>query len=544
MVTADALERGREAFARHRWADAYTQLSAADGQAPLPADDLERLAIAAYLVGRDDDSDELWSRAHHAHVTHGAAVRAARCAFWLGFGLLLRGEAARGGGWLGRARRLLDDGRHDCAERGYLLVTTGFQRSAEGDEATACAVADEAGDIGRRFGDPDLVALAGLVQGQALIRLGEAARGMALLDEVMVAVTAGEVSPIVTGIGYCAVLEACQEVFDLRRAQEWTEALRRWCAAQPDLVPYRGQCMVHRSEILQLHGAWPNAMDEARRAAARLSEPTAHPAIGLAYYQQAELHRLRGEFAMAEEAYRRAHQWGRAPQPGLAQLRLAQGAVGAAEATIRRVLDEAVSRVERARLLAAGVEIMLAAGDAAAAGAAARELADIAADLDAPYLRGVSACATAAVLLREGDARGAVAAVRPSLGIWQQLDAPYEAARARVLLGVACRELGDGDTADLELDAARRAFAELGAGPDVARVDELTPAAPRPSGGLTDRELQVLALAAGGRTNRQIASALVISEHTVRRHLQNIFAKLDVPSRAAATAYAYEHGLI
>jgi ATP/maltotriose-dependent transcriptional regulator MalT len=303
--------------------------------------------------------------------------------------------------------------------------------------------------------------------------------------------------------------------------------------------------MVHRSEILQLHGAWPEAMDEALRAVARMSQPTTHPAVGTAFYQQAELHRLRGEVAQAEEAYLRAHQWGRVPQPGLALLRLVQGQVDGAVVAIRRAVDESADRVDRARLLAALVEIVLAAGDLPTARTAADELRDIADDLDVPLLRGVSAQATAAVLVAEGDARAAVSTLRDALATWQHLEAPYEAARARVLLATAYDRLDDRDGAAMERDAARRVFEQLGARPDAARLaEESSAAASRPAGGLTGRELQVLALTATGRTNRQIASELVLSEHTVRRHLQNIFAKLGVSSRAAATAYAYEHDLI
>jgi DNA-binding CsgD family transcriptional regulator len=544
MAGADPLDQGRRSFAGQAWADAYAQLSAADRHHPLEPEDLERLATAAYLTGRNDDGADIGARAHHEFLRRGEVERAVRCAFWVGYSLLEQGEHARGGGWLARARRLLDDHQLDCVEQGYLLYPGALQALLGGDAATAGAGFDEVARIGDRFGDPDLVALSRLGLGATRLAEGATTVGVALLDEAMVAVEAGEVSPVVAGIVYCAVIESCQEIYDLRRAQQWTASLTRWCAAQPDLVPYHGQCLVHRSEIMALQGAWPDAMDEARRAAERLSAPPGHPAAGLAFYQQGELHRLRGELTRAEEAYRQASQWGRDPQPGLALLRLAQGQADTAGAAIRRVVEEASDGVSRSRLLPGQVEILLAAGDVPAAGAAAAELTRLADGLGAPFLTAVAAHAQGAVLLAEGDPRAALAVLRGAWLAWQDLEVPYQAARVRVLIGLACRELGDQDGAEMELDAARWVFRQLGAAPDLARVESLSQRAAAGSGGLTARELQVLRLVAAGATNKAIAADLFISERTVDRHLSNIYAKLGVSSRAAATAHAYQHGLI
>lgn len=307
-------------------------------------------------------------------------------------------------------------------------------------------------------------------------------------------------------------------------------------------MAYRGQCLVHRAEVMQLRGAWSEAMDEAQRACDRLAQ---EPAVGAAFYQRAELHRLRGEFAEAEAAYRQSSKWGGEPQPGLAQLRLAQGQTAAAVAAIRRALDEGQDRVARPRLLAAYVEIMLAVGDIPAARAAADELADHAASLGAPSLKAMAGHASGAVLLAEGDAASACARLREALAVWQELSVPYEATRVRVLIGLACRQSGDADTAEMELDAAREVFQQLGAEPDQARLEAVSArAAPRSTGGLTRREAEVLVLVASGKTNRAIAAELVLSEKTVARHVSNIFVKLSVATRSAATAYAYEHDLV
>jgi ATP/maltotriose-dependent transcriptional regulator MalT len=361
----------------------------------------------------------------------------------------------------------------------------------------------------------------------------------------MVAGTAGEVSPLLAGGIYCSVIEACGEIFDLRRAQEWTSALDRWCAAHPEVVPFRGHCMVRRSEILQLHGDWSAALDQAQRACEELSHPTPKLAAGAAYDRLGELHRLRGEFAEAEQAYRHAKQSERSPQPGFALLRFAQGQVEAARVAIQHVVDEAREPGSRARALEAYVEIALAADDIARARAAAEELAQIACRFGSPVTDAVSARAIGAVLLAEDDCSGALSALRQALWIWRDLEAPYETARVRVLIALAHWQQGDDDSANLELDAARAIFEHLGAKPDLERLESLLKK-PRPksAGPLTTRELEVLLLVASGKSNRAIADRLYISEKTVARHLNNIFTKLDLPSRSAATAYAYQHDLV
>ncbi len=464
---AGALQRGRDAYDRRAWTEAYAQFTAADRVSPLDPEDLERLAITCFLLGRDTESTDYLARAQQGFLGKEKPERAARSAFWLGYYLMERGEAAQASGWIARARRLLGSVDHECAEQGLVQLLDAVRALGQGDHDSALAILDRIAGIAERSGDPDLLALTRHAQGRTLIRSGKVEEGVALLDEAMVAVTHDEVTPLVVGGVYCSVVSGCQEVFDWRRAQEWTAAISAWCAPQPDLVLFRGQCLLRRSEVLQLRGDWAGAVEEARRALGRFLDPPGQPRIGAAYLQMAELHRLRGELTEAEENYRLASQNGARTQPGLALLRLAQGDPAAALASLRRALDESPERRFRPTLLAATVEAAIAADDIPAARGAAAELATIAGEIGAPYLRAVSDRAAGAIHLAEGDARRALRVLREAEKIWQELDAPYEAARTRTLIGKACLELGDASEAQMNLDAATSVFYRLGATTDL-----------------------------------------------------------------------------
>ena len=501
---------------------------------PQPSD-LERAAAAAYLAGREDESLDLLTRAHASAVDAQDRRTAARAAFWLAFQLIGAGDQARASGWLGRARRLLDEHADACAECGYVLLPQALAATASRDFAAAESTFGEAEVIGMRFHEPDLVALARQGRGRVLIAAGRATEGVALLDEVMISVTSGELTPIVAGTVYCSVIAACFDLFDVQRAHEWTEALNAWCASQPDRVPYRGDCLVHRSAVLRLRGRWHDAIGEATRASALPSARQAARAAAL--YELGEIRRLRGELAAADDAYRRAAELGRLPHPGLALLRLAQGQVDAARAAISRALAEHHGR-HRSSLLAAGVEIFVAAADVAAGRAAADELRRTAEDTPSPWLRAMALHAEGTLLLAERRPDTAVSRLQEALAIWRELDMPYDAARTSEAMSLACRELDDTDGARLERAAAARLFRQVGAAGDLTRLEAPV------TGALTRREVEVLRFVARGSTNRAIADALGISEKTVARHLSNIFTKLDLSTRAAATAYAFRHGLV
>ncbi len=531
MTVADRVHEARGEFARGRWAAAYSALAASDADDPLEPADLELLASAAFLVGRAEESATAYERAHDAWLAAGDWEAAARSAFWLAFDLLQEGQPARAGAWGSRVAALV--GERDSVWRGYLRCPEAVALMDGGEPARARDLFAEALETGRRFDDVDLQTLGLLGCGQTRLQLGDPAGGLAQLDECMLAVLADETSPQVSGLVYCAVIEACRRVVDVHRAREWTAALSRWCATHGDVAPYRGTCLVHRSEILTFHGAWAEARTEVTRACEQFRGAPG-PGAGAALYQLGELHRLAGDLVAAERAYRQAAEVGHDPQPGLGLLRSAQGREDAALAGLGRALAEAVDAGTRARLLAATVEVALTAGGVAVAREAADDLRAVADTLRTPLPGAMSDRAQGAVLLAESRPTDALPRLRRAWTGWDDADCPYEAARTRLLVADACEALGDEDAARMERHAAQQVLASLGT----------------PSGGVTrgpdhlsPRELEVLRLLASGLTNREIAAELTISEKTVARHLSNIFAKVGVGTRSAATAYAFRHDL-
>ncbi len=522
--------------ASHDWQGEYATLSATDREQGLPPEDLEHLAVAAFLLGHDDEVTAFRERAFDAYLDRGDVERAVRCGFWIGFHLQNRGRLAQAAGWGARLQRLVDDGPEGDFTA-VMAMPDAVRRMWSGDPASALPVFERGSQVAARRDDTDVFTLAGIGRGSCLQMLGRWQEAAVVLDEVMLHVATGRVAPQVTGLAYCSVIAMCMQQFDVKRAQEWTEALDSWLAAQGGIVPYRGVCLVHRAEILQYRGAWSHAAEEAERACVAL-EASGEGAIGAAHYRVGELARLRGELGVAERAYERAAAHGYDVQPGLARLRLAQGRRDPAAAGLDRALAEGSDPPRRPLVLAARIDVALDAGDLDAARSALDELCALVGAGDSTYLKVLGEQYSSAVSLAAGDASGALPGLRHARSSWQSLDAPYESALTGVLIARACEALGDDDAAGMEREAARATFVRLGATADA----EMT--ADRAHATLSAREIEVLRLIATGATNRAIATELVLSEKTVARHVSNIFGKLAISSRSAATAYAYEHGLV
>ncbi|MCV3209018.1 response regulator transcription factor [Mesorhizobium sp. YC-39] len=541
---ASLLEKARHAYAQRAWADAFALLTATDEIASLGVEDLERLLWSAGMLDRDQDIFAAGERLFNMHIEAGRDDQAAYWAFFRGFRLLALGEEGHATACIQQAQRLADGFGRECAAHGYLMLVAAQKEIMSGNDPASEALARQALAIGERCCDIDLIAFARCYLGRALVRQGRVEEGIALLDEAMLPAADGKLSPIVTGLIYCNLIAACRQVYAFGRSREWTEALSNWCGAQPQLVQFNGVCLLHRAEIMELNGAWQESIAEARRATLSLAHTTSNEAAAGAAYQEAEIHRLRGEFAAAEDLYRAASRLGIEPQPGMALLRLMRGRAEQAAATIRRVLGTTKAPLGRARLLPALVEIMIAAGAIDEAREAYAELEAIAGRFATEILAAMASQARGEIEMDGGDAAAALGHFRAALTTWQRAGAPYLEARLHVLTGQACRMLGDEDGAELEFEVARSVFTALGAAPDLARVNLLMRPAASSSHGLTRREIEVLGLVATGKTNRLIATELGLSEKTVDRHLSNIFDKLAVNSRTAATAYAFQNGLL
>lgn len=529
-----------------KWTEIYEQLSESDREHSLEPGKLEKLSLAAYLTGKDSESFRLLERAHRSYIDRKMTGNAVQCAFWLGLMLMNAGEKARGSGWFARGERMLAEMKdRDCPEKALLFIPKGLNYLSEGKGAKAQKIFERVEAAGEKFGNADLIALGRLGLGQALVQQGEISRGIQLLDETMITIETEEVFPLLNGIVYCAVIETCCKVWDLGRAREWTFALTRWCDGQPDIVPFRGECLVRRAELFQFHGDWDKAITESTDACELLTRQPGRPAAGEAFYRQAELKRLAGDFKPAEESYHQAANRGRNPQPGLALLRMAQGLKGAAETSIRNSLREEKEPNRRAELLPAFVRILISSEQYAEANEATKELCQIARDLNVPYLLAMCAHCQGAVLHANGNYRAAVEHVQKALQFWNTLNLPYETACTRELKGHVYLELNDKDNSDTELMAARWIFEELSALPDLERVRScLAREGTHETYGLSLRELQVLRLVASGKTNKSVANELFISERTVDRHMSNIFNKLDVTSRVEATAFALKNNML
>ncbi|MGW3622284.1 LuxR C-terminal-related transcriptional regulator [Streptomyces sp. NPDC000880] len=552
--TERAIEQARDAVAREAWADAYTALRDLELDR-MTSDDLAALADAAWWTSRVEESITARTKAYSGYVAAGAVRQAGFSAWMLFYEYQLAGRTAAAAGWLRRSRQHLSS-EPECVEQCYLAWVEADEAQQRGAFEEAMSCARRMAGIARRCGSPDLLAMSTQAQASVLLAQGRVAGGLALLDDAMCAAMAGELSSFFTGWIYCLGLQQCMASADLERAVEWTDAAMAWCASMPEENNFRGLCRVHRVEVLELCGDWPRAETEAALTCRELLPYEARIAAE-AFYLTGGIQRRRGELAEAEASYDRAHELGRDPQPGLALLRLAQGKADSSAAALRLALaaedggdDGRPGCLGRCRLLAAQVEVSLALGQLDQARTAADELESAAREWqqrresESTVLHATAAAAGGAVAFADRDLQRALPLLHRALLLWLDLGVPYEAAQVRMTLAAADRAAGDDEGARLELQVAQGVFERLGAVPDARRAAALLSTVHhRLPGELTEREVQVLRLVAAGRTNRSIASELVISEHTVARHLNNIFAKLDVSSRAAATAYAYTHGL-
>jgi len=537
------LAEAHAALARHDWQSAYDAARPTASPEPeaVQATRLDARAEAAWWLGQMDECIETREAAYAIFDRAGDARAAAHCAVRLWEHYNFRAQPNIAGAWLRRARRSLG-GDTECAVYGSVVLREVEVMHGRGDLEIAATLAGEVIELARRLHATDLEAEGLQTLGRILIDQGKPRVGLEHLDEAMLFAVEGRLGPYSTGKVYCSLISACEELGDHGRASEWTDATMRWSDRHPFAV-FPGLCRVHRAWALQCRGEWTRAEQEVTLACEELSGVSrAHAAMG--YAELGEVRRRLGDLDGAEESFREAETLSGRPQPGLALLRLAQGRLDAATSIVSQALEDSTwNRLTRAKLLPARVQIAVAAGDDETAHQAAAELEAIAEDFDSPALRAGAAQAHGRVQLARGDTTSASTHLRRALERWQQLDVPYEVATTRLLLGQACRNAGDEEGALGSFAAAETIFEHLGATLDVRTTRDLHSASSFPDG-VTEREMEVLRLVAAGRSNRDIATALFLSERTVARHLSNIFTKIGVSSRSAATAYAFEHGLV
>jgi DNA-binding CsgD family transcriptional regulator len=537
---ASRLGHARELHKKSLWAQACEEFAAADRADQLEADDLERYAEAAQILGRGVEAIQLLRRAFNLRTNAGELDRAITSAFWLFQALIINAEFARARGWAAQVRRSMPD-----VDNGWFLFAEAYFLIAAGEYDQAAPLLARAADLGSRRREADLIAFATTVWGRALIKAGRLEEGLSRLDEAMLPVVERDTSPRATSMMYCSAIATCHEAREFGRAREWTHALGAWLDSLPRLGgAYFGNCRIYRAYLMCLRGSWQEALQEVAFVCDDLSGNYGQLVAGHAHYQLAEIYRLLGH-PEAERSYRHAAELGGQTQPGLSLLRLTQGEVDKALLGIRRALAETPGQLERLDLLPAAVTVMLAAGDIDAARQATAELATIAAVYTTPGVQAELAAARGAVALGDGDPATALPLLRSAARCWREIDAPYAVATVSALIGLACRAVGDEDAAQVELEFARSTFARLGARPDLQRVEELLhPTQTFGPSGLSAREIEVLRLVAAGRTNHAIAIELFVSERTVHRHVSNIFDKLGVHSRTAAASYAIQHHIV
>jgi class 3 adenylate cyclase len=471
-------DRAKAALGRHAWREAFDLFTQADAQGALSPEEFELLAQSAWWVGQLPSAIEARERAYAASMKAGNHMMAAVAAINLGRDNLIRNAPSVATAWLNRAEGVLK-GVDEGIAHGWLAVIRGLESYLVGDVDRALAEASRAHELAVRFGDRNLETVALSGKGQGLLALGQVEEGLALLDEATVVAMAGEIEPQLAGAVSCSSIGMCVALGDWRRVAEWTEAQDRWCKRE-QINGYPGMCRLHRAGVKRLRGAWLEAEAEARRATDELQGFIPF-GVGLALYEIGEIRLRRGDFPAAEDALTRAHALGRDPEPALSLLRLAQGNLAAASASITRALEEPASRpsfsappnseLSRLALLPAAVEIELAAGDVAAARAAAEELGSLAGRFDSTAVRASAACSLGVVLVAEGDRPAGSKALREGVQLWGELDAPYEGARARMVLAEAYAAEGDRERAALEVQAARSAFEHLGATPDLRTAE-------------------------------------------------------------------------